>query len=545
MVMKRQNKLCVALFALIVAFTSPLAFATTVMATVSKNKVVKNEVFQLRVVVNKKVSSDALNLSALDSDFYVGRPSFGSSINIINGDRSTRSEWNITLAAHRLGIATIPAFTIDGVSSQPLKIQISADSNEPKISDLIEVQSHLSKAQLYPNESAQLNTRLIVKADPRRLQNPNVIPPQAQGVSLTALGEPKQYQSVLDGVEVTVVDQSYRVTADMAGEYQLSGIGFQGSVVYGDNRSGTTKLVSADTPAQQFKIQVDPIPSNYQGAWLPAASLSLSQQWLDSNGENIDASAVYSTRVGESITRILHLDIQGLASERFPQLKVNYPSTVRVYQEKPTFSELEDGTTRMTVKQVIIAEQQGEVELNDIKLNWWDSQNKSAQESDLKGLVLDIAPGSTLNNEPISSPVPQNHTVKTVTVYDAGFWPYLTALFASLWLATLLLLVKYRRKPQAHITPAQKATTTTEQLLTALKEDDKVKASFLIKTWFDEIPDLSTELKKKIEHQVMEMNQSQYSDSDVAWQAKTLITLIKQGEKSPPTSRNKNILPPL
>lgn len=545
MVMNKQNRLTVALFALLITFVSPLALATNVLATVSKNKVVKNEVFQLRIVVDKKVSSDALDFRSLEQDFYLGRPSFGSSVNIINGDRSTRSEWNITLAPQRLGVATIPAFTLDGASSKPIKIQVSVDSNEPKISDLIEVQSQLSKSQLYPNESAILTTRLIVKADPRRLQNPNVIPPKAQGISLVALGEPKQYQSVLDGVEVTVLDQSYRVTADAAGEFTLSGIGFKGSVVYGDDRTGTTKLVSANTPAKQFTIKVKPIPADYKGKWLPAASLLLSQQWQDSNGEQIDASTAHSTRVGESITREINLDIQGLAAERFPEIKISYPSSVRVYQEKPKFSELANGVTRMTIKQVIIAEQKGEVKLNDIKLNWWNSSDSSAQESVLSGLSLDVSPAPALNNEPISSPSTSQPTTKTVALYDAGYWPYLTAAFAILWLATLVLLLRKRQKSPQINTQVQQTSTTADKLVNALKQDDKVKASFLVRTWLDEHPYIGSDHKQKIDKQVAEMNQSQYSNNSQNWQASELIALIKQAEKQSGSSRNKDQLPPL
>ena len=43
------------LVALTMAFFSPVSIAANIWATVSKNKVVKNEVFQLRVVVDKKV----------------------------------------------------------------------------------------------------------------------------------------------------------------------------------------------------------------------------------------------------------------------------------------------------------------------------------------------------------------------------------------------------------------------------------------------------------------------------------------------------------
>lgn len=536
MVMKKQVKLFFAsLCALLFVLISPTAFATNIQVTVSKNKVVKNEVFQLRVVVDKKVSSDAIDFSTLNQDFYVGRPSFGSSINIINGDRSTRSEWNISLAAQRLGVTSIPAFTVDGASSQPITMQVSADTDQPKVTDLVELQSALSKDKLYPKESATLTTRLIVKADPRRLQNPNIQPPaiigdSQSGLSLEALGEPNQYQSVLDGVEVTVVDQSYRVTANTAGDYTLNGIGFKGSVVYGDNRSGTTKLVSANTPAKQFKIHVSPIPNQYQGEWLPAANLSLNQRWGDSSGNTISTDS-YQTTVGESITREISLDVEGLASEHIPNLKVNYPASIRVYQEKPQFQDLGNGKTRMTVKQVLIAQQQGEVHLSDVSLNWWDTSNSVTKTATLPGLDIQIAAGSGLSNEPLAAPVVSDSKTETVTVYERGIWPYLTALFALLWLATLVMLILSRSRKATKITSAP-ATSEIEQIFTALKQDDKVKANYLIKHWLDSKEGIDPSLVLEVRAEQAAMNQSQYGSEGSHWKAAKLIKLIKKANKS-------------
>ena len=182
----------------------------------------------------------------VEKDFYVSRPSFGSSVNIINGNRTTRSEWNLTLAAQSLGIVSIPSFTVDGTSSKSIEIRVTADQNEPQMSELVEVHNQLGKETLYPNQSTTLKTRLIIKADPRRLQNPKIAAPSVQGLSLEAIGEPNQYQSVLDGVEVTVVDQNYRVTADQPGDYVITGIGFKGSLVYSDKKTGATKLMSIE-----------------------------------------------------------------------------------------------------------------------------------------------------------------------------------------------------------------------------------------------------------------------------------------------------------
>ncbi|WP_083440004.1 BatD family protein [Vibrio hepatarius] len=532
------------IFAILSFVASSTAFATTIQATVSKNKVVKNEVFQLKVVVDQKVSSDDIDFSVLEKDFYLGRPSFGTSINIINGKRTSHSEWNISIAAQRIGISTIPAFTVDGASSQPIAIQVGVDNEQPNVSDLVEVQSHLNKTQLYPNESALLKTRLIIKADPRRLQNPQIIPPIAQGLTLAAVGDASQYQSAMDGMEVTVVDQDFRVTADQAGEFTVSGIGFKGSVVYGNNRSGTTRLIDASTPAEQFKLVVHPIPENYQGNWLPASKLELNQHWTDSSGKPI-AGARYETKVGESITREITLDIDGITAERFPNISVNYPSSIRIYQEKPQFSDLGKGTTRMTLTQVLIPQLEGEIALNDISINWWSSKEKQQQTATIKGLILSVAAGEALNG---SEPLVLNSlpsSAETITVKDSGFWPYLTALFATLWLITLLFLFKARSAKTQHKHKTKVPSRKSEALIHALSKGDVVQASFLGKQWLSETQFSDEQLKQQVKDELDAMNASVYATEKRHWDNKKLIKLVKKLDKSTKVKPSSEPLEPL
>ncbi|MBU2899156.1 BatD family protein [Vibrio hepatarius] len=526
------------LLALAVAFFSPISMAAAIWATVSKNKVVKNEVFQLRVVVDEKMSSDDIDFSSLEQDFYVSRPSFGSSINIVNGRRSVRSEWNITLAAQKLGLANIPAFTINGQSSKPIAIQVTQDLDEPKVSELVELRTTLDKTQLYPNESASLQIRLIIKADPRRLQNPKVLPPEVNGLTLSQIGEPNQYQSVLDGVEVTVLDQNYRVTADNPGSYTLRSAAFKGTIIYGNDRIGTTKLISVDTPAETFDIQVESKPEGYTGAWLPTSMLSLKQTWTAANGAKIAPSTEHQANVGDSITREISLDVEGLTQERVPKLNINYPENIRVYSEKPQFSQLDNGITRMTVKQVLIPKEAGNVQLTSVDLSWWDSQNKKPNTAHLDGLTLTVEPGENLNT---SIPIPQYSSpteTKTVTVTNSGFWPYLTALFAMLWIITSGLLF---RNKALKIEPEdnQKLDSDLSTLLvTALKSGDHFKAQHCASQWLKQIIIDDQNLLKDIKYELEQMQKSYFSSQETGWNAVNLLKLIKKVDKMP-RSNNK------
>eukprot|EP00487_Bulimina_marginata_P010723 TRINITY_DN5853_c0_g1_i2.p1 TRINITY_DN5853_c0_g1~~TRINITY_DN5853_c0_g1_i2.p1 ORF type:complete len:117 (+),score=13.57 TRINITY_DN5853_c0_g1_i2:310-660(+) len=101
--------------------------------------------------------------SPLQKDFYVGTPSFGSSMRIVNGSRTVSSEWNITLAPLRLGRLEIPSFDIEGAKTKPITINVAVNKAASKQSDMAEFQLNLSKDSLYPQEVAELDVNSSLK----------------------------------------------------------------------------------------------------------------------------------------------------------------------------------------------------------------------------------------------------------------------------------------------------------------------------------------------------------------------------------------------
>ncbi|WP_455570314.1 BatD family protein [Vibrio plantisponsor] len=504
--------------------------AASFYASVSKNKVVKNEVFQLRVVSDQKASSDDIDFTVLSSDFLLGRPSFGSSINIINGTRSNKSEWTISLAATHIGIVTIPSFELNGQKTQPIAIQVAQDEQAPEVNDLVEVQTQLSTTELYPNESALLKARLIIKADPRRLQNPTVAPPAVEGLELNAASEANQYQTVLDGVEVTVVDQDFRITAKEAGTYQLNEPVFKGTIVYGSNYSGGTRLVPIETKAKTYSITVNPKPSNYQGIWLPTSKLSLTQKWTDSQGNAISGDN-YKTQVGESITREVNLQVSGLTQEQLPNIKLSYPTSLSIYDEKPQFTTLDNGDVVMTVKQVLIPRQSGDIALPEITVDWWNTTAKQQQASKVSGLTLNV----TQNDTPlVAAPTPVQPTTKveTVTVKDAGIWPYLTALFAVLWVITGVLAWRFKSSASDQSTSAETTSSSEYQAVkNALSgKVDGIAMSASIKAWLNTV-ELEEQEQVAINKALNDINQALYSSTPQEIKTDELEKLVERIQK--------------
>lgn len=538
------NRLLVGLSTLLMCLISVSAQAATVYASVSKNKVVKNEVFQLTVVSDQKASGDDLDFRALDQDFFMSRPSFSSSMNIINGSRSNRSEWTVSLAANRLGMVTIPSFELHGAKTQPIAIQVTQDEQAPSSDDLVEVRSQLSRSTLYPNESALFKARLIIKADPRRLQDPKIAPPTIDGMELKAASEPNQYQTVMDGIQVTIVDQDFRITASQAGDFTLTEPSLQGALIYGSSYNGGTRILPLKTTPMTYTIHVEPKPADYQGTWLPTSQLTLREQWLDSQGKPISGSR-YATKVGDSITREVTVQVTGLTQEQLPNIHLTYPDSVRVYDEKPQFATLDNGDVTMTLKQVLIPRQTGDITLPKVAMQWWDTVTKAQKTARADGLTLSVAAGEP-STVTASTPLPAAPAqVQTVTVNDAGFWPYLTALFALLWLLTLGLAWRWKSSSnvmqQAPVSPAD--LSAYAQLQQALKNDDGIAISRALTVWMQQVT-LTDAETAQLTLALHELNQARYSAQPSTYRSSELKRVVKAIEQQQ-LKRKKQVKSPL
>ena len=546
--MRFLNKpfLSIALTLLLGAFSSFSALAATAVASVSQNNVTKDQVFLLRVATDEKVSSDALDLTALQQDFYVGTPSFGSSMRIVNGSRSVSSEWNISLAPLRLGKIHIPSFDIEGAKTKPITINVAVNKAAPTQHDMAEFQLNLSKDSLYPQEVAELDVKLIIKADPRRLQDPKIAPPSAPGLDVEPIGESKQFQDVLNGQEVTVVQQSFRISSPKAGQFKLIGPKLTGAVVYSTNNSSTTRLFQLDTPVETLDVTVKEVPKGYQGEWLPTSSFKLIQQWSDSQGNQLANSSTLSDdkpniemEAGDSLTRTITMTASNLTQHQLPKLNITYPNSVRVYEEKPQFGTTQSGDAVVVYKQVLIPKEAGNISLPDVSQTWFNTDSQSEQTSKAQGLELTVKASdrAASRTPPVTATPAQQVSPTVVTVDSPGIWPYLTALFAVLWLISSAMAFYFWSRRGVTAKPThiiERQSNTADALIDALKAKNGVMTRTLFEQWKAENPNLSDETIEVIETELTKLNQSlygEYNSASQVWDPAQAIKAVKRPKR--------------
>lgn len=515
------------------------AMAQSLEASVNKTQAVKNEVINLRIMADTELSSDAIDFSVLDKDFFLGQPRYGRSSNNINGRKYLRTEWSISIAPMKVGVLTIPSFSVDGMSTEPIKLRVTASQTEPDLDDLFIFSMSVDNHTLYPQQSANLRMRLIIKADTRRLDNPKIIPPSIDGMKLEPVGEMQQGQQVMDGLEVTVVEQSFRLTADTAGTYTLNGPQLTGSYIYGDSLTGSTKVMPIKTKVEQMPITVKAIPTEFEGNWLPASALEMTQSWQDDEGNKLSPNELNKVKQGSSITRTIQIKARGTQAEFLPRIDMNYPNSLRVYPEQPQFATARDGTLVMTVKQVIIPTEVGTFTLPGYTLNWWNSSQDAAKQATLSAIELDVEqsdmglitlPETTLPQAPATteSPAPKSGV--------SELWRVLTFVFAGLWVITsIITVVVWKKRPHESKNREinSQAPLNVDGLKAVIKQGDAAKIERAINEYLDANREsLNSEVVEAVKLDLKMMNQARFSAVQQPWNSDSLLANMNKLSKA-------------
>ncbi|MEL7324760.1 MAG: protein BatD, partial [Pseudomonadota bacterium] len=388
---------------------------------------------------------------------------------------------------------------------------------------------------LYPQQSATLRMQLAIKVDPRRLDNPQVVPPSIDGMKIEQASDMKQAQRIIDGLEVTVVEQAFRITAEQPGTYTLNGPKLTGSYIYGDSLTGSTKVMPINTKAEQMPITVKPIPKDFKGNWLPASALEMIQSWQDEQGNPLSATTVNTVKQGTSITRTIRIRARGTQAEYLPRIGIVYPSTLRVYPEQPQFETSRDGTVTMTVKQVLIPTEAGDLTLPGYSLNWWDSNRDQAREADITSLKLNVEKSdSGLITLPESALPAQPATTSAPVVQDGvdSIWKTLTFVFGLLWLVSSAIafgLWKKRGAPKAEKVETSTHGSSLQDLENIIKQGDSVKIERAVNDYLN-THHLSNESEavKAVKEELNVMNHSRFSSTQQEWKPNSLIAKVKQ-----------------
>lgn len=518
---------------------------TKVSATVDKNPALVNESLILTVVADDDINRNALDTSTLLGDFIVGRTSVSSQTSMVNFDTTRTTTWTTVLIPRRPGELIIPAFNIDGITTQVIAIKaLAADKLTASHQQALFITTQVSTTDLYVQQQITLTVKLHFAAE---LKRGSLTEPSLTGANILQIGKDKESENIINGKRYRIIERVYAISPQQSGDVVLKSPIFSGEIIMPSARRSNFLSFAETKPVSiigdDITLTVKAIPTQISGAWLPSELLALHQEWQPIASQ---------FKVGEPITRTITLTAAGLSKEQLPEITMEVPQGLKVYpdQEKlHTGLNNERLVSQKVVNFAIVASQAGEYQLPEITVPWWNTVTNKAEIAKIPGqkiIILpnaDIAP-TTIQQLPSVSleSSTQERVVETVIIQKDNFLQWL---FLALWLLTLLAWYINAKRPfnikQTSSATNGRVNNAYLAVLAACKQNNGELALASLLPWaqsqasVNDQSDALTTLDsiheyfndKALSDAIVELQQSYYGKSPSLWSGNNLLDAIQ------------------
>lgn len=387
------------------------------------------------------------DLAPLMADFRLADQSSNRSMQWANGSFSAKTRYAITLVPRREGRLVIPALRVGREYSRPVTVQIDAGGGDVSSAAQANAAAFFETLVDDPQPYVQQSVGLVVRFSYTDAVNSGSFGIEApDGASMQQVGQDRYSTRLVGGREYKVVERQYVLVPERSGRLQIPAPQFQGrsnSDPFGAFFGGGQALRIA---GQARVLEVRAQPANAPQPWLPLRDLRL--RYL---------GAAQSARVGEAATLSIEAVAEGATRAQLPELPVPSVPGAQVFADPPQYDEsFVNGVpqVKLTRRFSIVPARAGSLRITGIRLPWFDVRNDRARLARLPDLNLAVVPGTgNVNPAAPSAAVagaaspPGGADRSSLPVAKRGWWPWLAAGFAVLWLLTLLWAL-LRRHPQ-------------------------------------------------------------------------------------------------
>jgi BatD DUF11 like domain len=438
------------------------------------------------------------DLAPLRQNFDVLGTSSATTVQIVNGNTSAKTQVMVTLSPKRTGRLTVPSIAWNGERSAPIDLEVTASTGNGSSASggaaarqvFLETQSGPSNP--YVQAAVEVTLRLYTR---EALYDPNITLSGDKDFLVRRVGSDDQGTVVRGGESYVVVTRHYVVFPLRSGELSLPGAVLDARVAsrrasaFGSNPfaglfSSTPFFGNVFSTVEPIRLHGDPIrldvrprPATAVGSyWLPATAVTLKEAW---------DPAVLKARAGNPLTVDLSLRADGLTAAQLPDLSqlMSLPAGVKAYPDEPKLTDAAQGDRVVGTREqsiALIADRPGRYTLPALRIDWWDTSTDQPRETTLPARTLSILPAPGTVAPPRSSPtaaparavaVPtpatSNYAGAGESLHPASpaetgrsllahrpLWVAIVAALALAWLGTLAAWLRLRRRLGRQGSPA-------------------------------------------------------------------------------------------
>ena len=422
------------------------------------------------------------DFSVLEDDFDILGRTKSRNYSFYNGSGSSTRIWTLSLMPRRQAEILIPSLTAGNQSSAPILLKVTpAAAAKPAAEQGAFITTELEPEKVYKNAQSLLRVRLYLQhqlAQGAVLTEPE--PPTAEG-EIRKLGQDRIFETVLDGVRFDVVERRYALFPFRAGTLEIPPLMFEGRMVEPgrsvfDPFGGQGRISRIFSGPMKIEVQEakDESPEN---PWVPAENLRIYESLQPKDG---------TIALGESLTRTIRIEADGLLPESLPEPGLSYPASLKLYPDRPDAEEktTADGITAVkTFTTALIPTEAGEIELPGFDYRWWDIRQQRFETIRIPPRMVRVSPAAGAAAPRTAAPAPAPITLQEApppspaleaALPEGEFppWRLLSLALGTGWLLTALLWAARSRKT-AKAMPA-KSGGTQEQLAQARQELKKI-----------------------------------------------------------------------
>jgi len=430
---------------LLIALISASLYAAEITVKSDRDPVALDESFTLTFETKEKVDGDP-DFSPLERDFQILSRSQSSSIQWINGRKSSKQSWLLTVMANKKGQLTIPPIRFGDDISTLLKITVngSAPSQKQGKSQALFLEVSADRQSVYLQAQLLYTVRFYTAT---RIMDYTLSEPSfSKGSAITKkLGDDHQFETMRGGHRYVVVERRYAIFPQTTGELVINPILFEGQILTG--RQSTLQLFNQQLKVKRIRsegvrVKVKGIPALFTGKeWFPASQVTLDSEWLSQE-----------FRVGEPVTRKLKISAVGVDANLIPSpSKDQKVSGIKIYPDQPQLQESigNSGLIGERLESIaVIPTQAGKLNLPEVKLAWWDVDEDRQRVETVPAMVVDVLPST--DAPPLLPPVQKQQVyqhgvdegieqIESVADGLSLYWRWLSYLLAAGWAITVLM----------------------------------------------------------------------------------------------------------
>jgi len=522
-----------------------------IVASVDRETVRENESFTYVVRAEGAVRGEP-DASVLERDFDVLQRASSSRVQILNGRTSQVTEWTFQLMPRGTGRFTLPGVRVGDAMTNAVEVEVLpalADADAP--ADIF-MEVETAPEDVYVQSQVIYTLRLFVGVSTGRA---TLTPPEVAGgeAIVERLGEDRQYTASRGGRDFIVRERRYAIFPQQAGRLVVGPVTFEAMVIPSRGFSRVQRFRSG-TVEIDVRSAVPPPASIGNAAWLPAARLTLAERWSDGG----------PLAVGVPRTRTLIVEADGLLETQLPELRFDAGNGLRRYADQPELArEIADVglRARRTERYAVLATSPGEVELPAVELPWFNVVEQRWQVARVEPQTLRVLPGAEpppiAPSEPVEQAMPAPPPAPTTNV-----WPYVSALLAAGWLATLVAWwwsTRTARRPR-RAAPRPAPHTSERRMLKRLKaactSADAQSARRLLLEWAEQrfaadpprsLGALAARLPAEAAREVLDLEAHLYGAQSGPWVGERLARAIGalDAVARPPAAAKADTLSPL